>query len=191
MIGKTLSHYTVLEELTRGRYRTCRPSRRAGGKSTREAISSALAFCSFTCWADGRRSKAKAASTPSTPSCVTRPRRSPGLNGEEQQVLQPIIDRCLEKEPDKRYQSMALVLEDLKLARLRIASGRERDALETPRRCGGNGRYGGRGHHGVSPNRHPTPRQRARHHRSQCYISKICPAIQSSSGCGWVSPTCW
>ena len=47
----------------------------------------------------------------------------PGLNGEEQQVLQPIIDRCLEKEPDKRYQSMALVLEDLKLARLRIASG--------------------------------------------------------------------
>ena len=47
----------------------------------------------------------------------------PGLNGEERQILQPIIDRCLEKEPDKRYQSMDRVLEDLKLARLRLASG--------------------------------------------------------------------
>jgi len=34
----------------------------------------------------------------------------PGLNAEERQVLQPIIDRCLEKEPDKRYESMAVVL---------------------------------------------------------------------------------
>ncbi len=47
----------------------------------------------------------------------------PGLNGEERQILQPIIDRYLEKEPDKRYQSMGRVLEDLKLARLRLASG--------------------------------------------------------------------
>ena len=45
------------------------------------------------------------------------------MNGEERQILQPIIDRCLEKEPDKRYQSMDRVLEDLKLARLRLASG--------------------------------------------------------------------
>jgi len=47
----------------------------------------------------------------------------PGLNAEERQVLQPIIDRCLEKEPDKRYQSMDRVLEDLTLARPRLASG--------------------------------------------------------------------
>ena len=47
----------------------------------------------------------------------------PGLNAEERQVLQPIIDRCLEKEPDKRYESMAVVLQDLKRARQRLASG--------------------------------------------------------------------
>ena len=46
-----------------------------------------------------------------------------GVGLEERQVLQPIIDRCLEKEPDKRYSSMAELLEELKRARLRVASG--------------------------------------------------------------------
>jgi len=48
-----------------------------------------------------------------------------GLSSEERQLLQPLVDRCLEKDPDQRYQSMAELIDDLKRARLR---------LETPKR---------------------------------------------------------
>ena len=47
-----------------------------------------------------------------------------GLGAEERQLLQPIIDRCLEKDPDRRYPDAGALLEDVKRRRLRLEAGR-------------------------------------------------------------------
>ncbi len=49
--------------------------------------------------------------------------RLAGVSGEARDLLQPIVDRCLQKEPDRRYSSMAEPLEELKRARVRIEAG--------------------------------------------------------------------
>lgn len=49
--------------------------------------------------------------------------RLAGVSGEARDLLQPIVDRCLQKEPDRRYPSMAEPLEALKNARIRIEAG--------------------------------------------------------------------
>ena len=49
--------------------------------------------------------------------------RLAGVSGEARDLLQPIVDRCLQKEPDQRYSSMAEPLEELKRARVQIESG--------------------------------------------------------------------
>jgi len=46
-----------------------------------------------------------------------------GVSGEARDLLQPIVDRCLQKEPDRRYPAMAEPLEELKRARVRIEAG--------------------------------------------------------------------
>ncbi|GMR23877.1 MAG: hypothetical protein BMS9Abin37_2352 [Acidobacteriota bacterium] len=46
-----------------------------------------------------------------------------GMGADERSLLQPVVDRCLEKDPDKRYQSMSEVLDDLKRVRLQLESG--------------------------------------------------------------------
>ena len=46
-----------------------------------------------------------------------------GMGADERSLLQPIIDRCLEKDPDKRYQSMSEVNVDVKRVRLQLESG--------------------------------------------------------------------
>ncbi len=51
--------------------------------------------------------------------------RLSGVSGEARDLIQPIVDRCLQKEPDRRYPTMAEALADLKRARIGIeASGR-------------------------------------------------------------------
>jgi serine/threonine-protein kinase len=37
--------------------------------------------------------------------------RLAGVSGEARDLLQPIVDRCLQKEPDRRYSNMAEPLE--------------------------------------------------------------------------------
>jgi tetratricopeptide (TPR) repeat protein/tRNA A-37 threonylcarbamoyl transferase component Bud32 len=49
--------------------------------------------------------------------------RLSGLNADARDLLEPIVRRCLEKEPDRRYQLMSEVLEALKRARLEIQKG--------------------------------------------------------------------
>jgi tetratricopeptide (TPR) repeat protein/TolB-like protein/tRNA A-37 threonylcarbamoyl transferase component Bud32 len=49
--------------------------------------------------------------------------RLAGVSGEARDLLQPIIDRCLQKEPDRRYPTMAEPLQELKRARVRIEAG--------------------------------------------------------------------
>jgi len=49
--------------------------------------------------------------------------RLAGVSGEAREHLQPIVDRCLQKEPDRRYASMAEPLEELKRARTQIEAG--------------------------------------------------------------------
>jgi tetratricopeptide (TPR) repeat protein len=49
--------------------------------------------------------------------------RLAGVSAEAREQLQPIVDRCLQKEPDRRYASMAEPLEELKRARIQIESG--------------------------------------------------------------------
>ena len=46
-----------------------------------------------------------------------------GMGADERSLLQPIVDRCLEKDPDKRYQSMSELLDDVKRVRLQLESG--------------------------------------------------------------------
>jgi tetratricopeptide (TPR) repeat protein len=45
-----------------------------------------------------------------------------GVGGDVRDALQPIVDRCLQKEPDQRYATMAEALEALKAARGRLES---------------------------------------------------------------------
>jgi serine/threonine protein kinase/tetratricopeptide (TPR) repeat protein len=40
-----------------------------------------------------------------------------GISSEGRELLQPIVDRCLQKEPDRRYAGMSELLEDLRRAR--------------------------------------------------------------------------
>ena len=47
-----------------------------------------------------------------------------GMGTEERSLLQPIVDRCLEKDPDKRYESMTQVLDDVKGVRRQLDSGK-------------------------------------------------------------------
>jgi serine/threonine protein kinase/tetratricopeptide (TPR) repeat protein len=49
--------------------------------------------------------------------------RLTGVTMEARELLQPIVDRCLQKEPDRRYASMAEPLEELKRARVQIEAG--------------------------------------------------------------------
>jgi len=49
--------------------------------------------------------------------------RLAGVSGEARELLQPIVDRCLQKEPDRRYPTMAESLEGLKRARVQIEAG--------------------------------------------------------------------
>ena len=49
--------------------------------------------------------------------------RLAGVSGEARDLLQPIVDRCLQKEPDRRYSAMAEPLEELKRARVLIETG--------------------------------------------------------------------
>ncbi len=49
--------------------------------------------------------------------------RLAGVSMEAREILQPIVDRCLQKEPDRRYASMAEPLEELKRARVAIEAG--------------------------------------------------------------------
>jgi tetratricopeptide (TPR) repeat protein/tRNA A-37 threonylcarbamoyl transferase component Bud32 len=46
-----------------------------------------------------------------------------GVSGEARDLLQPIVDRCLQKEPDRRYPTMAEPLEELKRARVQLEAG--------------------------------------------------------------------
>src|SRR5262245_47211368 len=46
--------------------------------------------------------------------------RLAGVNMETRELLQPIVDRCLQKEPDRRYATMSEPLEELQHARIRI-----------------------------------------------------------------------
>jgi tetratricopeptide (TPR) repeat protein len=49
--------------------------------------------------------------------------RLEGVSGEGRELLQPIVDRCLQKEPDRRYSTMGEALEALKRARIQIEAG--------------------------------------------------------------------
>jgi serine/threonine protein kinase/tetratricopeptide (TPR) repeat protein len=49
--------------------------------------------------------------------------RLAGVSGEARDRLQPIVDRCLQKEPDRRYPTMAEPLEELKRARVHLEAG--------------------------------------------------------------------
>ncbi len=46
-----------------------------------------------------------------------------GISADGRELLQPIVDRCLQKEPDRRYSSMSEVLEDLRRARRSLEGG--------------------------------------------------------------------
>jgi serine/threonine protein kinase/tetratricopeptide (TPR) repeat protein len=46
--------------------------------------------------------------------------RLAGVSGETREILQPIVDRCLQKEPERRYPTMAEPLEALKRARFEL-----------------------------------------------------------------------
>ncbi|HEY7699689.1 MAG TPA: protein kinase, partial [Vicinamibacteria bacterium] len=46
--------------------------------------------------------------------------RLAGVSAEARDWLQPIVDRCLQKEPDRRYSTMAEPLEELKRARIHL-----------------------------------------------------------------------
>jgi tetratricopeptide (TPR) repeat protein len=49
-----------------------------------------------------------------------------GLTAEARELLQPIVDRCLEKDVERRYSGMAEVLEDLKRARHELSGAEHR-----------------------------------------------------------------
>jgi tetratricopeptide (TPR) repeat protein/tRNA A-37 threonylcarbamoyl transferase component Bud32 len=49
--------------------------------------------------------------------------RLAGQSGEARDLLQPVVDRCLQKEPDRRYPTMAEPLEALKRARIQLETG--------------------------------------------------------------------
>ncbi len=49
--------------------------------------------------------------------------RLAGVSGEARDLLQPIVDRCLQKEPDRRYPTMSEPLEELKRARAKLEAG--------------------------------------------------------------------
>jgi eukaryotic-like serine/threonine-protein kinase len=49
--------------------------------------------------------------------------RLAGVTIEARELLQPIVDRCLQKEPDRRYSTMAEPLEELKRVRAQIEAG--------------------------------------------------------------------
>jgi TolB-like protein len=69
----------------------------------------------------GRRLRAAA----STRSTIPRADPLAGVSGEARDLLQLIVDRCLQKEPDRRYPTMAEPLEELKRARVQLeARGR-------------------------------------------------------------------
>src|SRR3990172_5775243 len=49
--------------------------------------------------------------------------RLAGVSGEARDRLQPIVERCLQKEPDRRYTTMTEPLEELKRARVHLEAG--------------------------------------------------------------------
>jgi serine/threonine protein kinase/tetratricopeptide (TPR) repeat protein len=52
--------------------------------------------------------------------------RLAGVSMETRELLQPIVDRCLQKEPDRRYATMAEPLQELQRARIQIEGGSRR-----------------------------------------------------------------
>jgi serine/threonine protein kinase/tetratricopeptide (TPR) repeat protein len=49
-----------------------------------------------------------------------------GISSEDRELLQPIVDRCLQKEPDRRYGTMTQVLEDLRRVRRKLDTSQGR-----------------------------------------------------------------
>ena len=96
---------------------TCRPNRPRASRST-TARTSSRSGCSFTKWpAGGVLSRAIRTSRPSPRCCGTRPPPITEIRQNLPRHLGRIINRCLEKDPDRRYQTAKDVrneLEDLK-----------------------------------------------------------------------------
>ena len=113
---------------------------------------------------------------------------TPKLPVEARSSLQPIVERCLAKEPDRRYQSMGELLEDLRQARLRLeAGGTGRLGASASHSEWRSSRQGSRPCSSSAPQSSP-PLPRSL--RSPCSTSRISRATPSWTGCGRDSPTC-
>ena len=92
---------------------TCRPSRRAGGRSTPGATSSPSASSSTSSWPGGSRSRGRRRWTSCTRSSTSVPRRSPGFGTGVLKGLAGVVDRALAKDPEKRFPTMREMADEI------------------------------------------------------------------------------